>query len=173
MTASILVLVRGMKKKPIMLKQQGFTLVETIVTVAIVGILAAAIVSAVLGQNKAFAAGSNNSGNSPKANINAFSQSDNISNNFDEIVDNSSQIDGNLEIRADHSARLMELQIIQTAMDTMMINKEIQTVKETSFTTNMKEFPTGNPLYPKYIRRSTTVYRYSCDNDGEVFQYGE
>jgi prepilin-type N-terminal cleavage/methylation domain-containing protein len=59
---------------------------------------------------------------------------------------------------------------IQTAMDTMMAKEGITTVSATSATNNMSSFPTGNSLYPDYLRTATSKGTYSCDSTGLVAQ---
>jgi prepilin-type N-terminal cleavage/methylation domain-containing protein len=59
---------------------------------------------------------------------------------------------------------------IQTAMDTMMAKEGLTEVNATSATDNMSSFPTGNPLYPDYLRTQTSTGTYSCDDTGQVSQ---
>jgi prepilin-type N-terminal cleavage/methylation domain-containing protein len=61
-----------------------------------------------------------------------------------------------------------ELSILQTAMDSMMAKENLSSVTPTTNTTNMAAFPTGNPLYPGYLRFNATKGRYSTDNVGLV-----
>jgi len=61
-----------------------------------------------------------------------------------------------------------ELTKVQTAMDTMMAEKDLDSVLATSKTTNMLSFPARNPLYPDYLDVSTTRGLYSCDSEGSV-----
>jgi len=63
-----------------------------------------------------------------------------------------------------------ELVTIQTAMDTMMAKLGLTSVAATSATSNMASFPTGNPLYPNYLRTQTSKGTYSCDSSGLVTQ---
>ncbi len=63
-----------------------------------------------------------------------------------------------------------ELVIVQTAMDTMMTKAGITSVNVTAATNNMAAFPTGNPLYPDYMRLQTTKGTYSCLATGLVAQ---
>ena len=61
-----------------------------------------------------------------------------------------------------------ELATIQTAVDTMMADKGLLSVKATDRTSFMSAFPSGNPLYPDYLDTPKTRGRYSCDSDGFV-----
>jgi len=63
-----------------------------------------------------------------------------------------------------------ELITIQTAMDTMMAKESMTTVTATSATANMSAFPTGNALYPSYLRTETAKGTYSCVANGTVTQ---
>jgi prepilin-type N-terminal cleavage/methylation domain-containing protein len=63
-----------------------------------------------------------------------------------------------------------ELSIVQTAMDSMMAKENLSSVTVTAATDNMSTFPTGNVLYPNYLRFSTTQGTYSCDDTGLVTQ---
>ena len=63
-----------------------------------------------------------------------------------------------------------ELVIVQTAMDTMMAKEGRSSVTATSATNDMSAFPTGNPLYPNYLRTATTKGTYSCSTAGLVTQ---
>ena len=63
-----------------------------------------------------------------------------------------------------------ELSIVQTAMDTMMAKEGTSSVTVTAATANMSAFPTGNVLYPDYLRTETTKGTYSCVATGLVTQ---
>ena len=63
-----------------------------------------------------------------------------------------------------------ELVTVQTAMDTMMAKTGTANVTATSATSDMSAFPTGNALYPNYLRTATTKGTYSCSTTGLVTQ---
>ena len=63
-----------------------------------------------------------------------------------------------------------EKSIVQTAMDSMMAKEGLSSVSVTGQTDNMSAFPTGNALYPDYLRFGTTKGEYSCDATGLVTQ---
>lgn len=65
---------------------------------------------------------------------------------------------------------LTEVSIVQTAMDSMMAQNALTSVTVTAATDNMSSFPTGNVLYPTYLRFQTTKGTYSCDGTGLVTQ---
>ena len=67
-------------------------------------------------------------------------------------------------------AAAAELATVQTAMDTMMAMGSLGSVTLTAETDNMSAFPTGNALYPDYLRTGTTTGTYSCDTTGLVTQ---
>ncbi len=63
-----------------------------------------------------------------------------------------------------------EASIVQTALDSMMAKEGLASVTATANQTDMSTFPTGNALYPDYLRDSTTTGTYSCDTTGLVTQ---
>jgi prepilin-type N-terminal cleavage/methylation domain-containing protein len=134
---------------------RGFTLVELIVSVAIVGILATVVVLKISGPAEA---------NSP----NDSSASAEASADVRDIV--SPSIPEGLQPEAEALANRLEYRIIQTALDTLIIREGLTSVDETASTGDMSAFPAGHPLYPRYLREPNTKCLYSCDSTGQVKQ---
>jgi prepilin-type N-terminal cleavage/methylation domain-containing protein len=149
---------------------RGYTLVETLVSLAIIGILAAGIVTTFLGKTEAQAAyppmepvqivGLNSS-----TNLTPNSPNSPITDNITSLSDNPDII-----VDSDQASRRMELRIVQTAMDIMIVTQQLQNVKTSTGTSDMTTFPEGHPLYPKYLRDANTQFRYTCDSEGNVDQ---
>ena len=110
-------------RKPVM-GQRGFTLIEMLVVIAVMGVLAAVVVPNVIG----FIGGGQTQG------------------------------------------AATELDIVQTAIDSMMVDKGLTAVTAvTTATSAMASFPDGtNPIYPNYLRKDTTKGTYTCTADGKV-----
>lgn len=67
-------------------------------------------------------------------------------------------------------AAATELVTIQTAVDVMMARNDLSSVNTTSATSDMAALPTGNVLYPDYLRTETTKGTYSVSSNGKVTQ---
>ena len=67
-------------------------------------------------------------------------------------------------------AAAAELALVQTSMDVMMARASTSAVTLTAATSDMSTFPTGNVLYPSYMRTGNTTGTYSCTTTGLVTQ---
>ena len=63
-----------------------------------------------------------------------------------------------------------ELSVVQTAVDSMMAKENVDTVAVTTNTNDMSSFPSDNPLYPDYLRFTTSTGNYTCTDTGLVSQ---
>jgi prepilin-type N-terminal cleavage/methylation domain-containing protein len=159
-------------KQSLTLKPNGFSIVETIVSLAIIALLAAGIITTVLGKTQAIAANqstisSQNAAHNEDSGLTPISEAPSME-HTNTLADNE-----NIKTDAEAVSRRMEHRIIQTAMDLMMVDHELQSVNRTSSTSDMSDFPSGCHLYPEYVREATSQYQYQCDSSGEVTQVTE
>jgi prepilin-type N-terminal cleavage/methylation domain-containing protein len=144
------------------LGNRGYTLIELLVVLIIIGIVTSAVVVKVVGPANQIEASQSTS----SAEISAEASDDASS----EDTAQEQTIPEGLLPQVEDMADRMEFQIIQTALDTMMIRLKLTSIKETQSTTDMSSFPGENPLYPRYLRNQTTKCRYSCDSTGQITQ---
>lgn len=146
----------------------GFTLVELVIAIAIIGILSSTIVLKTSGLVSSVEASPEESKTVQPAGHTAAGQTA-LTDEISIPNDTEAPVDlENAQIDADTAAGQMELKIVQTAMDVMMIRGELTSVKATGSTNDMANFPAGNPLYPKYLRNQIGKGSYSCDSTGQV-----
>ncbi len=138
-------------------RNKGYTLVEFLVVMAIVAFITSAIVLNIFGWPNPIQA----SQTSTSADASEIIPGDDAS---------QQDIPEGLLPDVESIADKTEFQIIQTALDIMMIRTRLTGVKETQLTRNMSEFPLDNPLYPGFLRNKTTRCRYSCDSSGQIIQ---
>jgi prepilin-type N-terminal cleavage/methylation domain-containing protein len=151
-------------------RKHGFVLAELIIAVAILGTISSAVIMTLYGANTA--AKSNQSEpqqeTAPVGTTEVLTDStvpDIVLTNIEEPADTQT-----IQDEANEAGAEIELKIIQTAMDTMMVHKGMQTVTETAATDDMTAFPAEAPLYPKYLRGQHSTFKYSCDGTGQVVQ---
>ena len=72
--------------------------------------------------------------------------------------------------KGETEAASSELVTVQTAVDVMMAYSGLTSVNVTAATSDMGTFPTGNVLYPNYMRTGNTTGTYSTDATGLVTQ---
>ena len=146
--------------------QKGFTILETVFVVAIFGVLAAVVLITLTGPAKNVEAGQIPTGGIPE--INGLQDAEETS-TLDALDSDNATIDWQqVQSTANQAAAKMELKVVQTAVDTMMIKEGLAKVQKTSATDDMTDFPQGSPLYPLYLRDETTNNRYTCDETGQV-----
>jgi len=146
---------------------QGFTVIETIFSVAISGILVASVITTVFGHAQAVQAENTVNVNKPAhLEESASSIASTSLNALDLNITDSDAWQKQIE----NTSAQTELKIVQTAIDIMMINAGIKTVSATSATNDMASFPIGNPLYPNVLREQYSKYMYKCDSRGEITQ---
>jgi prepilin-type N-terminal cleavage/methylation domain-containing protein len=141
---------------------KGNTLVEIVVVLAIIGVMTSAVLYKVVGPTNQIEASQSSVPVEDSTNTSAEDASEDPA---PEIT-----VPEGLLPQVEDMADRMEFQIIQTALDTMMIRLKLAGVKETQSTTDMTSFPRENPLYPRYLRNQATKCRYSCDSTGQITQ---
>jgi hypothetical protein len=150
--------------KNILQSEKGLSTVGLIVTVCIIGVLSAGITTVAYGSTKtASSQPETTSFEAPAGNAaldTAVPDFENIESPADLTA---------LQAETDIFARQMELNIIQTAVDIMMIQQHNHTVNPTAKTNDMTIFPYLQPLYPRYLRSQYSQFYYSCDASGQVF----
>ncbi len=154
-------------------ESNGFTVVEVIISIAIIGILTASVSTVVVGRGNNIETKDTEIRNSNLSPTSANNQGlTTLTNHTIKDGFYSEQAEG-LVSEAKTVAAKMELRVIQSAMDLMMIDKCIQVIKATAATSDMSAFPTGHPLFPEYLRDSNSQYKYRCNSDGKVIQTPE
>jgi len=144
--------------------EKGFSTIGLIVTLSIIGVLSAGITTASDGTHQISSIHWDNGPLVPSTNS--------VSSNGEPAVpdiENSADL-STIQSQSDRIAGQMELQIVQTAMDTMMIYQGFHTIGATAKTNDMTAFPAAYPLYPQYLRDPQSRFYYTCDSTGQVFQ---
>jgi prepilin-type N-terminal cleavage/methylation domain-containing protein len=133
--------------------EKGYTIIELLIVIAVLGCISSAVIlnaGGIVGQAEAAPE------NTPTAQL------------ISEGNNNSQSDWTKLTASTDAAASQMELRIVQTAMDIMMIHENLHQVRPTAATNDMLAFPGENALYPQYLRDSQTRFRYSCDATGQI-----
>jgi hypothetical protein len=147
-------------------KSKGFKPIETVMVIAIFVLLAAIILIKLTGPAISVQAGQLPIGNIPER---GGLQDVNLDSAFKDLQSTNPGIDWQqVQMAANQAACKMELKVLQTAVDTMMIKEGLSDVQATSGTNDMTAFPSGTPLYPRYLRDETTSNKYCCDKTGQV-----
>jgi len=149
--------------------QKGFSLVELIVVISVIGVLVAGIAFSFCGNSGSVEAGhlnvQENNGHSISPGTSHPGQAE-TETASPEAVDMQSMT--NTLISSKEAGCKMELRIIQVALDTMMIREGLTSVTPTFCTSDMSQFPLSHPLYPEYVHSRFSSYQYTCDAYGNV-----
>ena len=147
-------------------KPKGFSIIETVMVIAIFGVLAATMLINLTGPANIVQAGKIPTGGVPER---GGLKDVNLDTAFNDLQTDNPGIDWpQARIAANQVARKMELKVVQTAVDTLMIKDDLSDVGVTAATDDMTAFPSGSPLYPRYLRDQTTGNKYTCDKTGQV-----
>jgi hypothetical protein len=158
--------------KTLYYSEKGITVISLIVGVAIIGTLSATVVTSIYGPSRTVEANPSESEliKSTTTNLEG-SQSDlNMILQPMDLIEDQPDL-STTQTAAIEAANQTELKIVQTAIDTMMIERGLTLIKATDYTNDMAVFPRGNPLYPRYLRNQIAQNWYCCDNTGIVTQH--